>query len=1080
MSNEIFRFLAIRQPQRPNPDRVEDRIVRAYNPLGSETEFHLGLARLKAAEESRQAFDKFARQFIDSNSYFFSVIAPAVPLLEMEPWFARQTTPISHNMLENAVTALFGTSVEKLLKSDDFLTTRGRVSDSLMAVAMVPKNKEQHGPQLMLLMRFIGLLEKSNADPKRVFSIQQILRQVVLLPQDVFPLPKRTDPSQKEALEEAFKRDQEQRASARKKIEGQVAQLEGYKNALQEIRAAFSADTNDLRRKLHQTGDAPSENGLPQRDEPARGGVLGLFQRLRTGRLLVPPGPSQRAAVLSEKRAAALSGETKEVLKQLDTSESFIDVVNTMAMIEKRIAAASARLYKGSSKTVLTLIGNQFINPYQTYGGDRLVIDEVDRRIRRPGACVYPLPQDPFHESPTVPDTIGFICSIGTAELLQVRQEIQYYRAAEVAHIENILDGEYKNRTHRHLQRTEETFLIESEDIEETSRDLQTSERFELQQEATDVINEEAQLETGVTVTASYGPSVEVTANANYAKNDSREEMKRTARNYSREVVDRTVSRVQERVLERRSGTIVDEVEEINRHGFDNRYGGGHVRGIYRWVNKVYKAQIVSYGLRDLLEFIVPEPAAFYKFVQSAMPHEGSTIEKPDPPGYCVEGSNTFLPLAPEYINESEYLFWVGKYNVTGVEPPPPTFRRIGVALKQGSEEQVPWGAVTETNETLEIPNGYQAVRAWFTGNMSSTFQDSFLGATIGQVKTGLNNDIALNSEDDKIPIAIIGWGVLTYAAVIQILCEVTEEAVETWQMETYDAIMSAYQDQKEKYEAQLAQLEVQQGIAISGRNPLINREIEKVELKRAALTQLTGQSFDVFDAMRRGQAPHGFPEMEINEAEEEGKYIQFFEQAMEWNHMMYRFYPYFWGRKEDWPVNLQLNDTDPLFTNFLQAGAARIQIPIRPGYEEAVFYFVETKGEIWEGGDTPHVEDTLYVSIVDEIREDQEVAFTKGKGFISVTAGSVDVTGVDTEFDEVLHFDREIIIRGERYRIEEISSSTTLKIETPYQGVSESDIPYEFGARYVGDPWDVTVPTSLVYLQADGDLPDFTAAGGN
>ncbi|HET8647649.1 MAG TPA: hypothetical protein VFO85_19275, partial [Vicinamibacteria bacterium] len=53
----------------------------------------------------------------------------------------------------------------------------------------------------------------------------------------------------------------------------------------------------------------------------------------------------------------------------------------------------------------------------------------------------------------------------------------------------------------------------------------------------------------------------------------------------------------------------------------------------------------------------------------------------------------------------------------------------------------------------------------------------------------------------------------------------------------------------------------------------------------------------------------------------------------------------------------------------FLQAGAARVVVPARRGFEAAVAYFLET-GEPWEGRGEPALSDPLYLSIVDEIRE--------------------------------------------------------------------------------------------------------------
>ena len=81
----------------------------------------------------------------------------------------------------------------------------------------------------------------------------------------------------------------------------------------------------------------------------------------------------------------------------------------------------------------------------------------------------------------------------------------------------------------------------------------------------------------------------------------------------------------------------------------------------------------------------------------------------------------------------------------------------------------------------------------------------------------------------------------------------------------------------------------------------------------------------------------------------------------------MYVLYPYFWGRKSRWISALHFTDPDPDFAAFLKAGAARVQVPVRPGFEKAVAYFCQF-GLIWEGNDPPLRDDDLYVPIVDEI----------------------------------------------------------------------------------------------------------------
>ena len=69
--------------------------------------------------------------------------------------------------------------------------------------------------------------------------------------------------------------------------------------------------------------------------------------------------------------------------------------------------------------------------------------------------------------------------------------------------------------------------------------------------------------------------------------------------------------------------------------------------------------------------------------------------------------------------------------------------------------------------------------------------------------------------------------------------------------------------------------------------------------------------------------------------------YVRFFEQAFEWEEITWVTYPYFWGRKCNWQKIYQLQHVDPIFLAFLQAGFARVVVPVRPVYEHAALRFI-------------------------------------------------------------------------------------------------------------------------------------------
>ena len=126
----------------------------------------------------------------------------------------------------------------------------------------------------------------------------------------------------------------------------------------------------------------------------------------------------------------------------------------------------------------------------------------------------------------------------------------------------------------------------------------------------------------------------------------------------------------------------------------------------------------------------------------------------------------------------------------------------------------------------------------------------------------------------------------------------------------------------------------------------------------------------------------------------------KFLEQAFEWSIKDYTFYPYFWAERSQWQELYLTENVDPLFRSFLQAGMARVIVTVRPGFEEAVQYFLET-GKVWMGGESPVIGDPLYMSIAAEMIEPTGVK--QGKYWITripttLTILQAKSTGLDVE----------------------------------------------------------------------------------
>ena len=108
---------------------------------------------------------------------------------------------------------------------------------------------------------------------------------------------------------------------------------------------------------------------------------------------------------------------------------------------------------------------------------------------------------------------------------------------------------------------------------------------------------------------------------------------------------------------------------------------------------------------------------------------------------------------------------------------------------------------------------------------------------------------------------------------------------------------------------------------------------------------------------------PHPTPD--LAELASTAPTIRFLQQAFEWEHMAWVFYPYFWGRRSQWEHTVTATHTDPDFAAFLNSGAARLSISVRPGFEGLVKHFMET-GEVYPDG-MPAIGDPGYVSFINE-----------------------------------------------------------------------------------------------------------------
>jgi hypothetical protein len=550
----------------------------------------------------------------------------------------------------------------------------------------------------------------------------------------------------------------------------------------------------------------------------------------------------------------------------------------------------------------------------------------------------------------------------------------------------------------------------------------------------------------------------------NVAYGLSKNQSTKAATEHAKDVTTRAANKVTERVRQQITSRITEIFEEYEEHEFDNTSGQKNVSGVYQWVNKIYEAQIFNYGSRLMFDLMVPEPAAFL-LDAGAIKDQKELIKPPEPfllildnpgdplttrpvesgdlsPDGLLKPGVVSRPITPQDLSENlqdtngnydpkYYGCYVAKYGAAGVKAPPEPTITVSKGLTGNKDDADHLAAA----DTLPIPIGYQASDISVRGSFSmhehedgdevmwvfvgrQTFEARGKGALTPHTAQipYLVNDVAVD-ELVNIPIAVETQQARDFAITVDVKCTRTAAALDQWRNDTHLAIMNAYAKAFADYQdKRAAQSFPNSGQVSLGSNPDQNRITERTELKKSCIARLAG--IDIYDAnfddirvetiadpVKDKLFPRpNVPSLNLGTIAggDQGGFIRFFEQAFEWEQMMYLFYPYYWGRRQNWYPNALFDNADPLFAEFLKAGAARVVVPVRPQLEADVRYFLTT-GQIWRGGGLPEITNTDYLPITEEIKARDNAPGTE---------------------------------------------------------------------KPAGDPWEVTLPTTLVRLRDDDSLP--------
>src|SRR5262249_22128619 len=147
-------------------------------------------------------------KFIASDQYALRSALP-VDIGRLDQWFSQQPTPLKPQDLIAGVRQVLGKDLPSLISSSEYIVTRGRIADSVLALTVQP-NSNPDKAQLTRYLRLCGLLESINKHPNDIIDRDRVYRMRILLPPEVFPLPPTVNPHDADT-EKASEEQQKQR-----------------------------------------------------------------------------------------------------------------------------------------------------------------------------------------------------------------------------------------------------------------------------------------------------------------------------------------------------------------------------------------------------------------------------------------------------------------------------------------------------------------------------------------------------------------------------------------------------------------------------------------------------------------------------------------------------------------------------------------------------------------------------------------------------------------------------------------------------------------------------------------------------
>ncbi len=529
-----------------------------------------------------------------------------------------------------------------------------------------------------------------------------------------------------------------------------------------------------------------------------------------------------------------------------------------------------------------------------------------------------------------------------------------------------MLPGEVTRLSHREWSRTENEFArLVSTSLEKATEE-QLAEKSELTQAASVQEQHSSAFNASVTASGGFGP-VTVSTSLGASAESSEASSRQSSAKRAQEITRKASSRAKEEHKISFKVTTQFEVEDTSFRELRND-SEEPVRWDFHRLMRKWKVDLYRYDVRLTYDVVIPEPGSYLLRKHIRLKELNEALAQPNP-----------FDLKPSRITRENWEDLSAEYGVALEPPPPAKVTTSAHAETTFASKLIGWDFVN-----LSLPDGYEFIDWSAKGssiqrdNVRAAFTDPLTTENTNRLDGGAKHsaryawrysyDWSEKEEADKgsvMTVAVYATGGLT------------NRAFQAWQSAQYGRLADAAAARFELSQQALARTRDALQAELEREDGLALRKIEKEEIMKGVLRWVLGPEFSFYppnlpqlSVQSSGDLEHyGKSTQNVRGAAYEpmlkhGEVMKFLHQAIEWENVIYVLYPYFWTDDFRWSFKQELFHNDFVHRSFLRAGAARVVMTIRPGFEKDFLAFVET-GKL----KTPLASTHPYMTIADELQ---------------------------------------------------------------------------------------------------------------